>query len=155
MSEEAKDPRIGRTSPPVKMRVEYGKIREFAKAIKDDNPLYFDEDHAAREAGGIVPPPTFSMTQSHWTEGIIGGPKLDMDLRRVLHGEQEFEYVAPIHAGDELTAVGRIADVFKKAGKRGGEMTFAVVETEFKNQRGEVVLYSRSTVIETAKAVEK
>jgi hypothetical protein len=34
-------------------------------------------------------------------------------------------------------------------------MTFAVLETEYKNQKGEVVLYARSTVIETAKPVEK
>ena len=154
MSEE-KDPRIGRSAPPMEMRVEYGKIREFAKAIKDDNPIYFDEGYAEKEAGGVMPPPTFTMTQAHWSDGVIGGPKLDMDLRRVLHGGQEFEYVKPIHAGDKLTATGRISDVYKKPGKRGGEMTFAVIETEFKNQKGEVVLYSRSTVIETAKAVEK
>ena len=154
MSEEAKDPRIGRTAPPVKMRVEYGKIREFAKAIKDDNPVYFDEGHAAREAGGVVPPPTFSMTMSHWTEGVIGGPKLDMDLRRVLHGEQEFEYVRPIRAGDVLTFRSRTKDVLQKEGKRGGTMTFVIGETEFKNQRGEVVAYMRNTAIETADAVK-
>ena len=152
---EERDARIGRTAPPVHMRVEHGKIREFAKAVKDPNPLYFDEAAAKAEAGGIVPPPTFTMTMAHWTEGVIGGPKLDMDLRRVLHGEQEFEYVKPVHAGDELTATGTITNVFKKAGKRGGEMTFAIVETKFENQCGEVVLYSRSTIIETAKAVEK
>lgn len=146
MSEE-RDPRIGRTAPPVKMKVEHGKIREFAKAVKDPNPVYFSEN--------ALPPPTFTMTMAHWTEGVIGGPKLDMDLRRVLHGEQEFEYVRPVHAGDELTATGTITNVFKKAGKRGGEMTFAIIETKFENQKGEVALISRSTVIETAKAVEK
>ena len=145
---------IGRTSTPMTMRIEYGKIREFARAIKDDNPIYFDEEHAKREAGGIMPPPTFTMTQAFWEDGR-GRIPLDMDLRRVLHGGQEFEYVRPIHAGDVLTAQGRVADVYKKPGKRGGEMTFAVFETEFRNQRGEVVLYSRSTIIETAKAVEK
>ena len=42
---------IGRTGEPVTMHVERGKIREFARAIKDDDPLYYDEAHAAREAG--------------------------------------------------------------------------------------------------------
>ncbi len=145
---------IGRSGAPVTMRIEQGKIREFARAIRDDNPVYFDEAHAKKEAGGILPPPTFTMTQAFWEDGS-GRIALDMDLRRVLHGGQEFEYVRPIHAGDVLTAQGRVADVYKKPGKRGGEMTFAVLETEFRNQRGEVVLYSRSTLIETAKAVEK
>ena len=53
---------IGRTGAPVTMHVERGKIREFARAIKDDDPMYFDEAHAAREAGGIMPPVTFLQT---------------------------------------------------------------------------------------------
>ena len=38
---------IGRTGEPVTMHIERGKIQEFARAIKDDDPLYFDEGHAA------------------------------------------------------------------------------------------------------------
>jgi len=34
-------------------------------------------------------------------------------------------------------------------------MTLVTLETEYKNQRGEVCLYARSTIIETAKPVEK
>lgn len=145
---------IGRTGAPATMRVEYGKITEFARAIKDDNPIYFDEDYAHKEAGGIMPPPTFSQTLILW-EDAAGRLPLDMDVHRILHGGVEYEYVKPIHAGDVLTAQTRIADVYKKPGRRGGEMTFAVHETEFKNQRGEVVLYVRSTLIETGKPVEK
>lgn len=145
---------IGQTGTPVTMRVEAGKIREFAGAIKDDNPLYRDEGYARAEAGGIMPPPTFTMTMGFWDDGT-GRPALDLDMRRLLHGGQEFEYVKPIHAGDVLTAHTRITDVYTKPGKRGGEMTFALQETTFKNQQGEVVLYSRATLIETAKPVEK
>jgi acyl dehydratase len=151
---EEKDPRVGRSGKPSTMRVELGKIREFARAIKDDNPLYFDEEHAKREAGGVMPPLTFTMTQAFWDEP---GNRIDLglDMRRVLHGSQEFEYVRPVHVGDRLTAQGRISKVYKKPGKRGGEMTFVELETEYKNQNGETALYSRSTIIETAKAVEK
>jgi acyl dehydratase len=147
---------IGKQTEPVTMRVEFGKVREFARAIKDDNPIYFDEGIARREAGGVMPPPTFSMTQAFWdsSDGSLMRA-LNFDLRRVLHGGQEFEYVKPIYAGDVLTGTGRISNVFKKPGKRGGEMTFAVLETEYKNQKGEIVLYARSTIIETAKPVEK
>jgi acyl dehydratase len=136
------------------MRVEFGKVREFAAAIKDDNPIYFDEEYAKKEAGGVPPPPTFTMTQGFWDDGR-GRIDLGLDMRRVLHGEQEFEYVKPVVAGDTLTGQGRISSVEKRPGKRGGEMTLVTLETEYKNQRGEVCLYSRSTIIETAKPVEK
>ena len=151
---EGKDERIGRSGKPVTMRVEHGKIREFARAIKDDNPLYFDEELAKREAGGVMPPPTFTMTQAFWDDGQ-NRIDLGLDMRRVLHGEQEFEYLRPVYAGDSLTGQGRISNVEKRPGKRGGEMTLVTMETEYKNQRGEVCMYSRSTIIETAKPVEK
>jgi acyl dehydratase len=145
---------IGNTGKPVTMHVERGKIREFARAIKDDNPIYFDEQYATKKAGGIVPPPTFTMTLGFWDEGR-NRPLLTYDVRRLLHGEQEFEYLAPVHADDVLTATSRVADVFEKAGSRGGTMTFGVLETTFTNQRGEKVLISRSTLIETGGAVKK
>jgi len=145
---------IGNTGKPVTMHVERGKIREFARAIKDDNPIYFDAAYAKDKAGGIMPPPTFTMTLGFWDDGR-SRPLLTYDVRRLLHGEQEFEYLAPIHAGDVLTATGRVADVFEKAGSRGGTMTFGVIETTFTNQRGEQVLISRSTLIETAAAVKR
>jgi acyl dehydratase len=127
------------------MRVEWGKIREFARAVKDADPLYADAERC-------VAPPTFLMTIAHWSEGG-GRPGVKVDLRRLLHGEQEFEYLGPIRPGDVLTARSRTQDVFEKEGKRGGKMTFVVAETEFRNQRGEVVAYLRATTIQTEGAV--
>jgi len=145
---------IGNTGAPVTMRLERGKIREFARAIKDNNPLYFDEAYATQAAGGIMPPPTFSMTSAFWEEGPRQ-PLLTYDVRRLLHGEQEFEYLAPMYAGDVLTGTARVADVYEKTGSRGGTMTFGVIETTFTNQRGEPVLITRSTLVETAGPVKR
>ena len=130
------------------MRVELGKIREFARAVKDDNPNY-------RNEAGALAPPTFLMTIAHWL-GDMGQTRsaVKLDYRRLLHGEQEFEYVRPIRAGDVLTFRSRTKDVFEKQGKRGGKMLFIIGETEFKNQRGEVVAYTRNTAIETEGAVQ-
>ncbi|TMB41675.1 MAG: MaoC family dehydratase [Deltaproteobacteria bacterium] len=134
-------------SEPITMRVEYGKIREFARAIKDANPAYAGD--------AALAPPTFLMTIAHWIEGGMGGARsLKLDYRRLLHGEQEFEYLKPIRPGDVLTARGRTKDVFEKEGKRGGKMLFVITETEFTNQRGEVAAYSRSTLIQTEGAVQ-
>ena len=144
---------IGKTGEPVVMHVERGKIREFAKAIKDDDPLYFDEAYATEEAGGIVPPITFLQTVGHWGEGG-GRLRVPFDLKRVLHGEQEYEFLAPIHAGDVLTAVSKIVDVYEKPGKRGGTMTFAVTETEYRNAKGALVARARAVGIETGQVVK-
>ena len=143
---------IGKTGEPIRMRVEAGKIREFAKAIKDKNQLFFDEDYAQEELGGIMAPPTFLTTLGHW-EGKRGRPHLKLDLRRVLHGEQEYEYIKPIYAGDVLTAVTKVTDVYEKEGSRGGTMTFIVMDTEFTNQHGEKVAIARNSILETGKVV--
>jgi acyl dehydratase len=144
---------IGQTGQPVTMHVERGKIQEFARAIKDDDPLYFDEEHARREAGGIMPPVTFLQTVQHWDDGR-GRARVPFDLKRVLHGEQEYEFLKPIHAGDVLTAVSRVVDMYEKPGKRGGSMNFAVTETEYKNQQGELVARARHITIETGQVVK-
>jgi len=143
---------IGKIGKPVVMKIESGKIREFAKAIKDRNPLYYDEAFAKQEIGGIMPPPTFLMTLAHWDDGE-GQPRVSLDTRRILHGEQEFEYCKPIYAGDTLTAVTKVANIFEKKGGRGGTMTFVVMDTDFTNQKGEKVAVAHFTVIETGQAV--
>ena len=137
---------IGVWGPETTMHVELGKIREFARAVKDDKREYRD---------GTLAPPTFLMTLAHWI-GDMGQTRtaVKLDYRRLLHGEQDFEYVRPIRAGDVLTFRSRTKDVFEKAGKRGGKMLFIIGETEYKNQRGEVVAYSRNTLIETEGAVQ-
>ena len=138
---------VGQWRPGTTLRVEFGKIREFARAVKDPNPIYLDEARC-------VAPPTFLMTIAHWMDLSATRPGPKLDLRRVLHGEQEFEYLRPIRPGDVLTTRSRTKDIFEKPGKRGGKMLFVIGETEFANQRGEVVAYMRSTTIQTEGAVQ-
>src|SRR5262245_17139171 len=139
---------IGVWGPEGTMHIELGKIREFAKAVKDDKPEYRDPTRA-------VAPPTFLMTIAHWI-GDLGQTRsaVKLDYRRLLHGEQDFEYLKPIRPGDVLTFRSRTKEVFEKQGKRGGKMVFIIGETEYRNQRGEVVAYTRNTAIETEGAVQ-
>ena len=139
---------VGKTYPPFTVRVEHGKIRELAEALRDDNPLYRDEEAARRSPfGGLLAPPTLS--RNFWWEGTQVHQDLGFDWRYVVHGEQEFEYHRPITAGAVLTAQMRIADLYEKAGKRGGTMTFAVIETTYRNGSGETLLVGRRTLIQT------
>ena len=139
MSDEAK---------PVEWHIERGKIWEFARACLNNSPAYFSED--------AVIPPTFPRTLAFWAPPG-GGERRGrggMDMRRVLHGEQEFEYVRPVRAGDVLTSTSEVKDTYEKEGKRGGTMQFVITETTFKDQQGEVVAYTRTTAIETEGAVQ-
>src|SRR5919201_5669647 len=102
-----------------------------------------------------VAPPTFPQTLSFWRtwqDRPRAGGGGGRDMRRVLHGEQEFEYVRPLRAGDVLTATSKIVDEYEKEGKRGGTMRFVVSETQFRDQKGEIIAYSHGTSIVTSKA---
>ena len=133
---------------PFQFPIEAGKIREFARAVLDDNPFYRDEEEAKRWGCSNIPaPPTFAMT-SAFVQTPESQVPLKLDFLFALHGEQEFEYLAPIVAGDELTGRARISERFEKKGKRGGTMLFVVVETQYENQRGERVLNVRQTLIQ-------
>ena len=80
------------------------QIREFATAIGDNNPAYYNVD-AARVLGyqDLIAPPTypFTLTMRAMATAIFD-PDLGLDYSRVVHGEQHFEYERPISAGDEL-----------------------------------------------------
>lgn len=140
---------IGTEMGGSRMEVERGKIMEFAKAILDENPVYVKDEKPPA-------PPTFTMTIANWPlpEGGQGANlgSLGLDLLRVLHAGQEFEYLGEVRAGDTLTTRSTISDIYEKEGKRGGTMTFVKSETVFTNQRGEDVLVSRMTLVQTSKA---
>lgn len=144
---------LGREYPPFEFPIERGKIREFANALEDDNPIYRDPAYAkASPFAGIIAPPTFLRTFFYENPASVRDLKVK-DWRFILHGEQEFEYYLPIRAGDLLTGQDRIVKVFEKEGRRGGKLTFAVIETTFHNQRGEKVQVARRTLIETGQTV--
>ncbi|MCX5907416.1 MAG: MaoC family dehydratase N-terminal domain-containing protein [Deltaproteobacteria bacterium] len=146
---------IGKEFPAFEMPVERGKIREFADAIGDDNPIYSDPAYAAKtEFRGILAPPTFTSTKNFWRKGESVWEVPGLDPRYRLHGEEEYEYFKPVLAGDVLTCRSKITEAYEKPGKRGGKMTFIVAEFTYYNQKGEKVAVSCSTTVQTEGAVK-
>jgi len=137
---------VGITGEPFEMDVERGKVREFARAVMSKHPDYLDAQHP-------VSPPTFLMAMAFWTPPSSSPfSKVKLDMRRVLHGEQEFIFHGPPpRAGMHLHAQTRVSEVYEKEGKRGGTMTFLVTTTEFRDDAGTLVAEARSTAIETGK----
>lgn len=138
--------KIGYTSSPFVVEVEKGAIRKFADAIGDPNPLYRDEETAKKSPfGAIVAPPTFIQPIIQEVNASVR-KALDYDPKKLLHGEQSYIYYKPILAGDVITCVAKIADIYEKEGKSGA-MDFFVVETTGTNQRGEKVFVARSVLV--------
>jgi acyl dehydratase len=145
----------GKTFPPYEFHVERGKIREFADAIGDPNPIYRDPDCAAKSpAGGIIAPPTMLRSFLYETRDSVDALNIK-DWSYIVHGEQEFEYLAPVLAGDVLTAQDTILSIVEKESRRAGKLQIAVIETTFRNRRGEKVQIARRTLVETGKRIDE
>jgi acyl dehydratase len=127
--------RIGRRSSPITLEVEKGAIRDFARAIGEDDPLSFDEDYArASRFGALVAPPTYV---SRLVPEVMQADLLVLDLpfARYVHGEDVVTSHRPILAGDVITAVGIYSDAFSKDGRQG-PMVFQFVDVVLTRQDG-------------------
>ena len=137
---------IGHDFKPFSVDIEKGRLRFFAKAIGETNPIYSDEDAALAAGHKAIPaPPTFMFSVD------LDGPEflpmlklLKMDIARVLHGAQEFEYFGQIYAGDRITRQCKILDMYDK---KGGAMEFIVQESSYTNQHDELVGRARQTLV--------
>ncbi|NPC58018.1 MaoC family dehydratase N-terminal domain-containing protein [Caenimonas soli] len=129
---------IGHTLPPFQVNVEPGRLRFYAKATGQTDPIYLDEE-AARAAGhpGLPVPPTFLFCLEMESPNPAAIRELlGMDYRRLLHGEQGFSYYAMAYAGDKLSFSQQIADIYDK---KDGALEFVVRKTRVTNQRAELV----------------
>lgn len=140
---------VGLKYDPYNFEIEKGKIKEFAQAIGDDNPIYSDVEAAKKEGfTGIPIPVTFLQAVDLW-----GGytfqekmEKLKLNPVKILHGEQEFELLEDIYAGDVLTVKSEIINVDTKKGSSGG-MDLITTENRYENQRGILVAISRNVTV--------
>ncbi|SEN04786.1 N-terminal half of MaoC dehydratase [Mesobacillus persicus] len=123
--------------------VEKRHVRQFAEAIGDSNPLYVDEDYSASSPyGGLITPLTYPIALASEGKSL----PLQLDERRMLHGEQEFIYHRPVRPGDQLYCQMKVADLYEREG-RSGMMQFLVLDTEMKDKEGEMVVISRMNIV--------
>ena len=155
---------IGKPLPAQTDVIERGPVMNFARAVKDDSPIYSDPSAAAEAGLGANPaPPTYAFAMHHFgafpdlqPEGA-GDTNPIMDAigalmqsgGLVLHGEQEFVYHRPIQVGDVLTSRGTIKDLYEKQGS-SDTMTFVVTETEWLDQDQQPVVTSLMTLLHRA-----
>ncbi len=156
---------IGKPTGSWKVTIERSPISNFAGAVTDTNPVFFDRT-AAQAAGfdDVPATPTFTIGLPYWAGyqheiqpddptggagsplmGVIGGLMSKGGL--ILHGEQEFQYFKPIVVGDTLIGEGSITDIYEKDSDKA-LMTFVVSETRWTDaSTGEPVLTERFNLI--------
>ncbi len=127
---------IGKTYEPVEYAVGREKIREYARAVGEADPVCMDLD-AARAAGyaDLLAPPMFAVVYSAPAVGPpIFDPDIELNFAMMVHGGQEFVWGAPVVAGDEISTTASVKDISEADG-RG----YYVFESVSVNQRGEEV----------------
>lgn len=127
---------IGKTYDPDTYAVGREKIREYASAVGETNPLHFDVE-AARAAGyqDLVAPPMFAVVYgARAVMPAIFDPEVGIDFAMMVHAGQEFVWGPVVVAGDELTTRTSVSDISVRRGMR-----FYVFETVSENQREETV----------------
>ena len=142
-------------SEPISATITARDAQHYALAADDRNPVYFDEE-AAKAAGyrTLVVPPLFlgwalgppRPIDDLRPDGLYkgGGRRVNLNVKRVMAGGDEWEIVAPIFAGDTITAQTRLHSLEEKEGG-SGPFVLQTTETTYTNQHGEVVAraYSR------------
>ena len=141
---------VGLELDTVNFPVERGKVREFARALHESDPIYVNAEAASNAGFPAIPAPlTFAMSAMLWRERDAAIEDLGFDFKRLLHGGTTWEYVRPIVVGDELTIKRTVAAVDEREGKRGGVMTFVTIDAEVTDAGGAVVARQTDTLIQT------
>jgi acyl dehydratase len=161
-----------------KFPIEAGHILLFARAIGDTNKIYSDEDYTkTTEVKSIIAPPTFTMASAQFDPDYFlrpkegqpwfGSGKEPTGIQKSsggsggggggggLHAEQHFEYHQHIKPGDVLTATVRPGKTWEKEGKRSGKLMFSETVTEYRDQKGELVITARSVGVRTERPVDQ
>ena len=136
---------IGKATKPFRFEVEKGQVRRFATSIGEQNPIHVDEK-MAKAAGypSLVAPPTFIAALSA-IDPLL--EEVGLDPQSTMHAEEEYEYFRPICAGDEISIVHKVADVYDKQAPNG-RLIFVVIETRGTDRRGRPVCKGRRVLVE-------
>jgi acyl dehydratase len=127
---------VGKTYPPTLYAVGREKVKEYALATGESNPLHLDHE-AARAAGyaDVVAPPMFAVVYCGAAMGpAIFDPEIGINFAMLVHGGQEFKWGPLVVAGDEISTTVSVKSIEERAGNG-----FYVFESVSANQDGHTV----------------
>jgi acyl dehydratase len=128
---------------PYRYEVEREKIREYAVAVQNDDPAFFEEK-AAVELGyaGLVAPPTFISVFGYTAQiAFFAHANIDLHDARIVHVDQTLEFLKPIQVGDRL-----YCDVSVESLRKAHGVDIIVTKNLITNEAGEVVQETYTTL---------
>lgn len=143
---------VGQSVPAVTIEIERGQVLFFSETIGETNPIHFDKSEA--QAAGykdIVAPATYPIAISLSANKILKSRRqaalfdlINVDYRRLLHGEERYEYSGVICVGDIVEVRCRVAGF---EDKKGGALELAQLETEISSAERGLLVKMTSTAV--------
>jgi len=111
--------------------------KTYALGYNDDNPWFLDESRP----GGIIAPPMFGVVYSGPVVALsFFDEELNVNMPRLVHGEQDMYFHKVVRPGDEIRSEGEISEIVEK---ETGEIYSVNVRSW--NQNDELVLDAKYT----------
>ena len=124
---------LGYSLPSFTFTASRERVASFARAIGMSD-----------EALAVAPPTFMKAVEGEGNSSRRILQAMGVELSRVLHVEQQFDYLAPIRTGDVLRVDRAVTDLYDK---RGGAMEFIVIESSVSRDDGTAVGRSRQVIL--------
>ena len=132
---------IGQDDEPITVEINRELVRRLAEAIEEIEPNLLASLKRSNDQTSVPHWAIFTVTSQLRQQKPPDAPK-----RGLMAGDEHW-MLAPIHIGDRLTIVGRIADIQERIGGRVGHSLFVHYEWTYMNQNSVNVARSRRTVV--------
>lgn len=146
--------------------VDLGRLRLFAEALMDLDPVHFDPD-AASPWGGVVAPPlfplhglqalpgSFPLSEAPDAQGREGVNEMGRDLAAQfgvraaggMNAGNRVQVHSLARVGERIAASSVLASVRQRSGSRGGEMLFVETLNRYTTSEARPLLTERQSVV--------
>lgn len=135
---------LGKEFPEFIFEVDRSKIKELCLAIGDENPIFLNKEEAQKAGYKDTPASlTFPTLMNFWGYPEIWNRMTEMgiDIKKLLHAKEEYEYFLPIYPGDVIT--GKVKVDSMRASSAMDMVTFKSIYS----RDGEEVLIAKMTIV--------
>ena len=119
------------------------KVREYAVAVKNDDPAYHDENAAADLGHGSLPAPlTFISVFGYQAQtAFFANANIGITDAQIVQVDQELKFLLPIKVGDRL-----YCDVYLHSYRQAHGTDIIVTKNIISNEQGEAVQETYTTL---------
>jgi hypothetical protein len=119
------------------------KVREYAVAVKNEDPVFFEEDAAAALGHDSLPAPLTFISVFGYTAQVAFFEDANIGITdaKIVQVDQEFKFLLPTKVGDRLHC-----DVYAHSYRQAHGTDIIVLKTIISNDEGEAVQESYTTL---------